>query len=446
MKWNRGLWAGACFVLIAGCSNDSGDKTVANGGSYSPIITGVSANNEPAVRGVANTFTAIVTNVNGYPLTYHWKATAGVLTDSTHATATWDAPDSVGTFDLTVSITAEDAAANPPKNFFQTTTFHVFVDNEYTRWTTSPEIQFDPDPMPSPPGGVIFAQITSAATGAADVYSTTSPGLAPMQLVTGFATLTSPSMRSDGQQIAFAGKAASGDAGPSIWALPAAGGDPSTAYPIALRTPSQTVLVQPRYARTGNWLFYGSDSARGGAPRPWFRDAFSLAAPEPVVTPGAFLAGASYYQPGLGADVNGDGLPDSIVAPSYRFFGLSNQQPRGIYKFPTRPPQDIEVQYLADSSAVELDWSPDGQHIVYSKLNVVLGDRDIWIINAGSMDPASARRVTFGPADDSHPRFSPDGQSIFFVSNRADHYGLNGIFNTERRGTNIWSVTKFDKP
>ncbi|MGH7681419.1 MAG: hypothetical protein ACRENN_05475 [Candidatus Eiseniibacteriota bacterium] len=444
MKLNRGLLAGACLVLIAGCS-DSGDKTIDNGGSYSPIITGVSASHEPAVRGAANTFTAIVTNVNSYPLTYHWSASTGVLTDSTHATATWDAPDSIGTFDLTVSITAHDAAATPPKDFFQTTTFHVFVDNEYSRWTTSPEVQFDPDPMPMPPGGVIFAQLTSSATGAADVYTTSTAGLPPMQLVTGFSSLTSPTMRADGQQIAFAAKASSGDAAPSIWVLPAAGGDPSGAYPIALRTASQTLLTQPRYARAGNWLFYGSDSARAGSPRPWFRDAFSLAAPEPVVVPGAFLAGASYYQPGLGPDADADGLPDSIVAPSYRFFGLSNQQARGIYKFPTRPPQSLEVQWLADSAAAELDWSPNGQYIAYSKLNP-LGDRDIWIISAAAADPAAAERVTFGPADDSHPRFSPDGLAIFFVSNRTDHYGLNGIFNTERRGTNIWSVSKFDLP
>jgi Tol biopolymer transport system component len=54
--------------------------------------------------------------------------------------------------------------------------------------------------------------------------------------------------------------------------------------------------------------------------------------------------------------------------------------------------------------------------------------------------------VTSGPADDSHPRFSADGNSIVFVSNRADRYGLNGIYSTERRGYNIWSVQRFDRP
>lgn len=444
MKWNRGLWAGACLILIAGCSDNSGDKTVANGGAYSPIITGISANNEPAVRAVSNTFTAIVTNVNGYPVTYHWRANAGVVTDSTDQTAAWTAPDSIGTFDLTVSIQAHDATAN--KNFFQTTTFHIFVDNEYTRWTNSPEVQFDPDPTPMPPGGVIFAQVTNPTTGGADVYSTPMAGMAPAQLVTGFATLTSPSMRSDGMQIAFAATVTGGPALPSIYVVPGAGGDPSNAIVFEPSSAGHPVVTTPRYSRSANWLFYCNDSLRANNPRPWFRDAFSYATAEPVIVPGAFLAGSAFNNPGLGADGNGDGLPDSIVLPSYRFFGLPNQQPRGIYKWATRPPQDTETLWLADSSAKELDWSPDGQHIVYSKVNPALGDRDIWIINAASMDPTSAQRLTFGPADDSHPRFSPDGLSVFFVSNRADHYGLNGIFSTERRGTNIWSVSKFDLP
>jgi hypothetical protein len=150
--------------------------------------------------------------------------------------------------------------------------------------------------------------------------------------------------------------------------------------------------------------------------------------------------------PAWGPDVDGNGLPDSIVCVGYRFFRATNQQARGLFKFPTAPEQSVAVQWLPDSSAAEADWSPDGQHIVYAKPNVLTGDRDIWIINAGSSDPSTAVRVTSGPADDSHPRFSDDGASIFFVSNRADNYGLNGIFNTERRGTNIWSVSRFDTP
>ena len=69
-----------------------------------------------------------------------------------------------------------------------------------------------------------------------------------------------------------------------------------------------------------------------------------------------------------------------------------------------------------------------------------------WIINAAASDPSAEVQITFGPADDFHPRFSSDGSKIFFVSNRIDGYGANGFYDTERRGTNIWSVSRFDKP
>jgi hypothetical protein len=73
-------------------------------------------------------------------------------------------------------------------------------------------------------------------------------------------------------------------------------------------------------------------------------------------------------------------------------------------------------------------------------------DRDIWIINAWASDPSAAVAVTSGIADEFHPRFSSDGLKIFFVSNRIDGYGTNGFYDTERRGMNIWSVSKFDLP
>lgn len=439
----RGLGAGLCLLLIlTGCSEEESGE-IKDGGVYSPIIAGIDANNEPAIRGEENQFTVLVTNVNGYPLTYHWSAAAGILTDSTGATASWTAQDplgnplAIGIYPLTVSIQTQD----PP--FFQSTTFQIYTDNEFVRWTNSPEVQFDPAPIPS--GGVLFAQITSNTTGAADVYSTTNPALSPVQLVTGFSTLASPTMRSDEQQISFAAKRLSSDVTPTIWLLPAAGGDTSNAVPAALPGTGPNRLANPRYARIGNWLLYNSDSTSPQVPRLWFRDAFNLSAqPQRVIVNGAFLGGSAFWMPAWGPDTDGNGLPDSVVCIGYRFFGNTNQESRGLFKLPTTPEQNSAPQWLADSSATEVDWSANG-YIAYAKRNPA-GDRDIWIINAASMDPSSALRVTFGPADDSHPRFSNDGSLIYFVSNRVDNYGLNGIYNTERRGTNIWSVARFDLP
>jgi hypothetical protein len=451
MKWMR-FWAGACLVLIAsGCSDDSG--TVENEGVYSPLITGLASNHEPAVRGMENDLTVLVTNVNNYPLTYHWSAASGTLLDSTAATVTWVAPDSPGTYPVTVAIQAADGETQ----FFKTTTFQVVVDNQYERWTRSPEIQFDPAPVSGVNGaleGVIYAEYRSVATGEADVYYVPDLGLAPEQKTNGFLKLSGPSMRSDRQQIAFAAKATADDS-QMVWVLPFAGGGPSEATPIGLPSPigspnTHRFMANPRYAHAGDWLIYNSDSAEAGiagVPRPWFRDAAHLTEPPQRVFENVSLVSRVFWMPNWGPDLEPDGLPDSIVTMSFRFFGLPAQESNGLYKIPTTPPQNTTPPlWLDDRDASDPDWSPDGQHIVFSDPNGHSGERDIWIIRADTSDRSQAVRVTSGPADDSHPRFSADGNAIVFVSNRADRYGLNGIYSTERRGYNIWSVQRFDRP
>ncbi|HKW50961.1 MAG TPA: hypothetical protein VJQ53_04440, partial [Candidatus Eisenbacteria bacterium] len=422
-----------CLLLVlSGCSKDP-TGSIKDAGVYSPIITGISADHEPAIRGVANTLTAIVTNVSGLPITYHWSAGAGMLTDSTGASAVWDAPNAIGTYPITVSIVSG--------SYFKTMTFQTFVDNECVRWTRTAEVQFDPAPIQS--GGVIFAQFRNIATGAADIYSLSAPGLSPVQLTQNFATITSPSMQADGLQIAFAGQRTTSDS-VSTWKLPGTGGDPSAAIPVDLGDPNQA-FANPRFARTGRWLVYNSDRNSRFNPKPWFRDADLGTPPDSIMQSGVENLN-SYWMPAWGPDTDGNGLPDSIVCQGFRLFGTTNQTSRGLFKFPSTPGQSAGVQWLPDSSAADADWSADGSHILYTKRNPVAGDRDIWIINAGSNDPTTAKRVTSGPADDSRPRFSPDGTTIFFVSNRVDHYGMNGVYNTERRGTNIWTVTRFDLP
>ena len=438
MKWMRGLWAGASLLLVlSGCSEDP-TGTIENAGVYSPLITGLDADKEPAVRGVANEFTVLITNVSGFPITYHWSAAAGALTDSIGETAVWNAPDAVGTYPITVSIVSDDGAGN---HFFKTTTFQVFVDNEYKRWTNSPEVQFDPDPTAS--GGVVFAQFRNSATGAADAYDISSPGLSPVQLTTGFQTLASPTMRSDNLTLCFVGKRSSADS-VSIFSLPGTGGDPSMVSPVAWGTSGRLIVANARFARAGSWLVYNADSTSLFHPRPWFTDLATVE--QKVLQQGGAGFGTTFWTPAWGPDNDANGLPDSIVTVGFFLFKTLNQEPMGLFKFPTSPEQSTATQWLPDSTAAEVDWSPDGQHIVFTRRNPVAGDRDIWIINAGSNDPSTALRVTAGPADDSHPRFSYDGNSIVFVSNRVDHYGLNGIYNTERRGTNIWSVSRFDRP
>lgn len=472
MKWMR-FWAGACLVLIAsGCSDDDGGS-VGNEGVYSPLITGIAADHEPAIRGAENELTVLVTNVNNYPLAYSWSAASGTLLDSTAANVTWVAPDSPGTYPVTVSIRTSDPAT---PQFFKQATFQIFVDNQYDRWTRSQEVQFDPAPVSNGGGGmsgVIYAEYRSVVTGEADVYHVPMPGGGPVKKTVdgtihyvqrdgtarttdGFRKVSGPSMRADGQQIAFAAQA-DGDS-QWIWIIPGAGIGPDTlktpygpfSRPLQLGQPgSHRIEANPRYSHQGDWLLYNSDSAlaTGGNLRPWIQLSTNLNAPPMRVIEDVSLVSRVFWMPNWGPDVNADDLPDSIVTMSFRFFGLPTQESNGLYKFPvTVPGQTSATQWLDDLDASEPDWSPDGQYIVFADPNPGTGERDIWIIRADTNNRNNAIRVTSGPADDGHPRFSPDGNSIVFVSNRADRYGLNGIFSTERRGYNVWSVQRFDRP
>lgn len=59
------------------------------------------------------------------------------------------------------------------------------------------------------------------------------------------------------------------------------------------------------------------------------------------------------------------------------------------------------------------DLSPDGEKIVFDRL--VEGQRDIFICDSNG---GNLRRLTNNPAEDTIPRWSADGRSVYFASNR----------------------------
>jgi len=73
-------------------------------------------------------------------------------------------------------------------------------------------------------------------------------------------------------------------------------------------------------------------------------------------------------------------------------------------------------------------FSPDGKRIVFSVTEYFLekgeSNSDIYVMNA---DGGGLRRMTRSPKGDWHPRWSPDGKSIFFLSTREE-------------GTQLWQM------
>jgi dipeptidyl aminopeptidase/acylaminoacyl peptidase len=102
------------------------------------------------------------------------------------------------------------------------------------------------------------------------------------------------------------------------------------------------------------------------------------------------------------------------------------------------PEQTLNRRSIGERAGLGLGFSPDGARAVFSVADPVKGTaraRAIWLYELAS---GKTRQITFSGKNDSSPQWSPDGQSIAFLSDRE---GPAQIYRLSMRGGEAEKLT-----
>ena len=114
------------------------------------------------------------------------------------------------------------------------------------------------------------------------------------------------------------------------------------------------------------------------------------------------------------------------VSPAWRPNGLeiafaySKAGPFNLFLRPTD--SDAAPTPLLESpwNQFPTSWSPDGRQLAFTELHPLTG-ADVWILDVGTRERRQVVRTLF---DESHARFSPDGQWLAYMSNESGRWDV----------------------
>jgi dipeptidyl aminopeptidase/acylaminoacyl peptidase len=102
------------------------------------------------------------------------------------------------------------------------------------------------------------------------------------------------------------------------------------------------------------------------------------------------------------------------------------------------PEQALDRRAVGDRASSDLGFSPDGSRLVFTVAEPIKGTaraRALWLLDVAS---GQLRQLTFSGKNDTAPRWSPDGTSIAFVSDRD---GAPQLYRLSMRGGDADKLT-----
>ncbi len=117
---------------------------------------------------------------------------------------------------------------------------------------------------------------------------------------------------------------------------------------------------------------------------------------------------------------------------------------------PDRTHQITPDDYFSIATITSVEFAPDGRHIAYTEMrwdeSLDRRNTDLWLVDTLHRTPT---RLTFDPATESNPHWSPDGQWLYFTAGyecgdaeAAPNDGSTQVWRMRADGAGITAVTR----